>query len=54
MKTEGEDNKTAETENLERLKTCATEESQEHTGGTKLDKEDKCGQDDKKQRFDES
>ena len=35
MKTEGEDNKIEETEDLERLETYAVEQSQEHTGGTK-------------------
>jgi hypothetical protein len=40
MKTEGEDNKIEETEDLERLETYAAEQSQEHIGGTKADKDD--------------
>ena len=54
MKTEGEDNKIEETEDLEWLETIAVEQSQEHTGGTKPDKDDQYEQDDKKQRFAES
>jgi hypothetical protein len=54
MESKGEDNEMAETEDLERLETCAMEESQEHTGGTKSDEDDQDGQDNKKQRFPES
>ncbi len=54
MESEGEDNEMAETEDLEQLETCATEESQEHTVGTKLDKDDQDGQANKKQRCAES
>ncbi len=47
MKTEGEDNKIEETEDLERLEERAftAEQSQEHTGGTKPDKDDQYEQD---------
>ncbi len=54
MESEGEDNEMAETEDLERLETCTMEESQEHTGGTKPDKDDQDGQDNRKQCFAES
>ncbi len=54
MKTEGEVDKIEETEDLERLETIALEQSQEHTGGTKPDKDDQYEQDNKKQRFAES
>ena len=45
MECKEEDDKIAETEDLEQLKTCAAEQSQEHTGGTKPDKDDQDGQD---------
>ncbi len=51
MKSEGEDKEMAETKDLERSDTCATEESQENAGGAKPDKDDQDGQDNKKQRF---
>jgi hypothetical protein len=55
MKTEGEDDKIEETENLERLEKAVTaEQSHEHTGGTKPDKDDQYEQDNKKQHFAES
>ena len=54
MKTEGEDNTIEETEDLERLETFTAEQSQEHTGGTKSDKDDQYEQDNKKQCFAES
>ena len=55
IKTEGDDNKIEETEDLERLEKAFTaEQSQEHTGGTKPDKDDQYEQDNKKQCFAES
>jgi hypothetical protein len=55
MKTEGEDNKIEETKDLERLeKAFAAEQSQEHTGGTKPDKDYQYEQDKKKQCFADS
>jgi hypothetical protein len=56
IQTEGEDNKIEETEDLERLeeRAFAAEQSQEHTGGTKPDKDDQYEQDNKKQGFAES
>jgi hypothetical protein len=56
MKTEGEDSKIDGTEDLERFKkrAFAAEQSQEHTRGTKPDKDDKYEQNKKKQRFAES
>jgi hypothetical protein len=54
MKTEGEDNKIEETEDLGWLETSAAEQSQEHTEGTKPDEDDQYEQDNKKQCFAES
>jgi hypothetical protein len=56
MKTEGEDNKIEETEDLERLEeeAFAAEQSQEHTRGTKPDEDYQYEQDNKKQCFAES
>ncbi len=56
MKSEGEDNKIDGTEYLEQfeVRALAVEQSQEHTRGTKPDKDDKYEQDNKKQCFAES
>ncbi len=56
MKTEGEDNKIEETEDLELLeeRAFAAEQSHEHTGGTKPDEDDQYEHDNKKQRVAES